>query len=169
MTESQLQKLMRRASATQPEVVASPEARKGAVENEDDFNPADYDPNEHKSFTTAATKRQPGFVVTMVKNRARYWIYYHSIRRLKFYEQDAREYIEFTHDNLAVTIAGERLDLLLTLIGEGRLKAIFEPAGRPRCRDQPDDGTGHFFVSRSLTSRPIPREVNKALKLVKPA
>jgi len=131
MTESQLEKLMRRAGGAPSETI--PPADRSIPEggSEDDFTPTDYEPAEYKSFATATGKRQPGFTIAMVRQRVRYWIFYHSIRRLKSFEENGREYVWFSHDDLAVTIEGLRLDVLLTLIGEGRLKAVFEPNGSP--------------------------------------
>ena len=156
MSDSQLKRLMGRgAPATKPE-----------TDSEDVFNPADYEPTEYKPFTTTNGKRQPGFAIAMVQDKARYWIFYHSIRRLKMSERNGRDYVQFSHDDLAITIEGQRLAVLLNLIGEGRLKAVFEPNGLPAAASS--QMTQPIITAIRVTDIEAAKG-DKVLNLVKPA
>lgn len=114
------QMLNRQAGVTSTEVADS-----------DGFDPSGYEPGQAKAFTTTTGKRQPGFALALRHESTRHWIFYHAIRRLKSFTRGTADYLQFTHEELAVTIEGQRLSQLIGLIGEGRLKALFEPDGKP--------------------------------------
>lgn len=136
----------------------------GAAEEHAAFNPADYQRPEGKTVTLDQTRRQAGFTIAMIYGRARHWIGYHSIRRLCSFEFQGKEYLEFTHENLAVTIEGRRLDHLLYLIGEGRVKVLFEPDGAI----DHDDGKSPQITAMRVTDVEEKKDKDKdSLKLVK--
>lgn len=126
----QFQKFRQRIRAD----MATP-APEGAAETAtaaaDDFDPAALVPDGVRPFSVAIVKRQPGFFIVMATNKRRHWIWYHSIQNLMMEEEGGAEFLEFTHEALAVTIKGRDLDQLQNLIAFGKVAAIFEPSGAP--------------------------------------
>ena len=163
---SQLEQLMNRArggatARPQPEPSSSPHA----VDDADPYEPADYEWGPNKAFTTAkGGRRQPGFAIITQEDDACYWIFYHSIRKLRSFRMNGQDYIQFAHDGLAVTIQGQRLYVILTMIGEGRLKCMFSPAPDATAPSRTDP-----FITAVLVTDTEVGKVNTKPELVKSA
>ena len=132
--------------------------------SEDRFDASGYNTDYARAFTTANGKRQPGFALVLCHENTRHWIFYHGIRRLKSFARDGREYLQFTHEDLAITIEGQQFAFLIGLIGEGRLKAVFEPDGRTvSARSETDP----IITAVRVTDIEELAKADKAMRLVK--
>jgi hypothetical protein len=101
----------------------------------DEYDPEEIEPTFYKPVFMGNARRA-GFQVVLVEHKRRFWIYYHNIGNLMFEEDSGTQYIGFTHQGLAVSIQGRGLIPVYNLIGDGRLRSIYEPNGLPPAPSQ---------------------------------
>jgi hypothetical protein len=97
---------------------------------EDEYDPSIYEAVDYQPLLLARNKRQSHFKLVMA-DQSIFFIYYHDIRDLIFKVIEGLHSVVFTHQSTAVSIKGRNLHYLATMIGEGKLQAIYEPNGMP--------------------------------------